>query len=57
MIQLSYTSMKKFLMASSVAGPVGLDAMEDRDEAVEAGAEGWWRRRNLTFAAVTKQEM
>jgi hypothetical protein len=51
--------MKKFLMASSVAGLVGLAAMdvEDRDEAPEAAAVGWCSRRNLTLAPVTKQDM
>jgi len=40
--QFSYTSWKKFLMASSVAGLVGLApmAVDDRDDGVLDGAEG-----------------
>jgi hypothetical protein len=56
-IQFSYTSVKKFLTASSVAALVGLEAMEARLAAAEAGVEGWWRRRNFTLAPVTKHEM
>lgn len=76
--QLSYTSKKKFLMASSVAALVGLapmdvDAREEGAVAAEpllptarpplspgvyafAAEDGWWRRRNLVLAPVTKQE-
>ena len=57
--QLSYTSMKKFLIASSVAGLVGFAAIDvdDREDAVEAAVVGWWSSKNLTFAPVMKHEM
>lgn len=57
--QFSYTSVKNILMASSVAGLVGLApmAVDDRDEEPDVGTMGWWRRRNLTLPAVTKHEM
>lgn len=57
--QFSYTSVKNILMASSVAGLVGLApmAVDDRDEPPDVGTMGWCSRRNLTLPAVTKQEM
>jgi len=57
--QFSYTSVKKFFMASSVAALVGFApiAVLDLDEAADVGVEGWWRRRNLTLPPVTKHEM
>jgi hypothetical protein len=69
--QASYTSRKKFFMASSTAGEVGLYAAvvyaEDRaEEAADAPREaellvewvsGQERRRNLMLPAVRKAEM
>lgn len=58
--QFSYTSAKNILMASSVAGLVGLAPMaveEREDEGPDDGAEGWCSSRNFTFAPVTKHEM
>lgn len=57
--QLSYTSVKNILIASSVAGLVGLApiAVDDLDVAVEVGVVGWCSSRNLTLPPVTKQEM
>lgn len=65
--QFSYTSAKNMRTASSVAGLVGLAPMAvderleaaaspEREEAAPPGAVGWWRRRNLALAAVTKQD-
>lgn len=58
LIQFSYTSVKKFLMASSVAGLVGLApmAVDEREVGGPGGRAGWWRRRNLTLPAVTKHD-
>jgi hypothetical protein len=41
--QLSYTSVKNILMASSVAGLVGFApiAVDDREELVDVGTIGW----------------
>jgi hypothetical protein len=57
--QFSYTSVKNILMASSVAGLVGLApiAVDNRDDAPDVGTMGWWSRRNLTLPAVTKHDM
>jgi hypothetical protein len=62
--QFSYTSVKKFLMASSVCGLVGFAAMdvEERDEVVDAavavvGFVGWCRSRNLMLPPVMKQDI
>jgi hypothetical protein len=66
---LSYTSPKKFLMASSVCGLVGLAPTEvelrvvvvevppPAPPAAVAVAVGWCRSRNLTLLAVMKQDM
>lgn len=66
-IHASYTSRKKFLIASSVAGAVGLYAaellyVELREAAAEPTVEeadreesGDVRRRNLTLPPVRKQ--
>lgn len=62
--QFSYTSVKKFLMASSVCGLVGFAAIEveERDELVDAavavvGFVGWCSSRNLMLPPVMKQDM
>jgi len=59
LIQFSYTSMKKLLMASSVAALVGFAPMdvEDLDDVDETGCDGWCNSRNLTLPPVMKHEM